>query len=454
MMPFEPKTDSKEFGITNLQPVSTAKSATSEAADLTIRIWLQNSNAGTAALTWNSESVLVYMIADLVAASHGRTAVDMPAAMAAHFDNSLHALVAARRIQTAILEFLACRPGDCLGAALLIHRPIGPGYSLGTAQSALRLAEPGQIMLSGDVSNRFRDLPGIDLRAVPGLTTGGTEHAGLSELIWTSAERLANLRNTAPGAAPTANVGSPFGATMIVNAPVAETPRKAASTLARPLEGSDTPHTRTRRPSAPAGSTNREETFDQGLAEFEEHRSFFTRSRLIIGAVALGLLLVVGLVLYHPGSSSSVQPKRPAYETPTGERKSSPTEPPVSSVPQGPAVVEPAPGSHPKTQPAIAKAPVIKKPPDKTAKDNDNKDKEKPKKAEDVPIVNFEGNSTYDGMTQKDIPRLLQWARSDAGNGNYAKAAQEYRVILQLQPGNPDAKEGLRKIGVAQGLDQ
>ena len=53
-------------------------------------------------------------------------------------------------------------------------------------------------------------------------------------------------------------------------------------------------------------------------------------------------------------------------------------------------------------------------------------------------------------MTQKDIPRLLQWARSDAGNGNYAKAAQEYRVILQLEPGNPDAREGLRKIQVAQ----
>jgi Flp pilus assembly protein TadD len=57
-------------------------------------------------------------------------------------------------------------------------------------------------------------------------------------------------------------------------------------------------------------------------------------------------------------------------------------------------------------------------------------------------------------MTQKDIPQLLHWARADAGNGNYAKAAQEYRAILQLQPNNSDAREGLRKIQVAQGLDQ
>ena len=57
-------------------------------------------------------------------------------------------------------------------------------------------------------------------------------------------------------------------------------------------------------------------------------------------------------------------------------------------------------------------------------------------------------------MTQNDIPRLLQWARSDAGNGNYAKAAQEYRVILQLEPSKPEAREGLRKIQLAQERSQ
>jgi hypothetical protein len=101
-----------------------------------------------------------------------------------------------------------------------------------------------------------------------------------------------------------------------------------------------------------------------------------------------------------------------------------------------------------KPQSTVAKKTSTKTPVDKTPKDN------AAKKPEDTPIVGFEGNSTYDGMTQKDIPRLLQWARSDAGNGNYAKAGQEYRVILQLQPNNPDAREGLRKIQVAQQRDQ
>lgn len=82
------------------------------------------------------------------------------------------------------------------------------------------------------------------------------------------------------------------------------------------------------------------------------------------------------------------------------------------------------------------------------------KDTDQSKKLDDTPIQGFEGNSTYDGMTQKDIPRRLQWARSDAGNGNYPKAAQEYRVILELQPNNLEAREGLRKIQVAQGRGQ
>lgn len=439
MVPFEPKTDSKEFEIPNPEhsPATGSQIAASAAADLTIRVWRRDGGGGTAALTWHSESVLVYMIADLVAASHGRTAVEMPAAMAAHFDNSLHALVAAKRIENAILEFLACRSGDYMGAAVLIHPPVAAGFSQGMAQSALRLAEPGQIILSEEVSRRFQDLPGIELRAVPALTTGGTEHTGLAELIWTSPERLASLRNSANVAPPTSEVGPPVGATMIVNSPFA-TPRS------NPAGGSQRIDTASRRPSATEGFKNREGAFEEGLAEFEERRSFITRSRMVIGAVAI-VLVIVALVLFHPWSGSKVQPKSQANEAPAGTAAATTTETPANSIPQPPPVVQPAPEQPAKAEPPVKKPPVTKK----TAKDKDNA-----KKPEDTPIQGFEGSSTYDGMTQKDIPRLLQWARSDAGNGNYAKAAQEYRVILQLQPYNSDAKEGLRKIQVAQQRDQ
>ena len=441
MVPFEPKTDSKEFEILNPEqsPATGSRIAASAAADLTIRGWRRD--GGNTPLTWQSESVLVYMIADLVAASHGRTAGEMPAAMAAHFHNSLHALVAAKRIENAILEFLACRPGDYMGAAVLIHPPLAAGFSQGMAQSALRLAEPGQIILSEEVSRRLQDLPGIELRAVPALTTGGTEHAGLAELIWTSPERLASLRSSANVAPSTSEVGPPVGATMIVNSPFA-TPRSNTAS------GSQRIGTAVRRPSDAEGFKNREGAFEEGLADFEERRSFITRSRMVIGAVAI-VLVIVGLVLFHPWSGPNVQPKfnnashaSQGNETPTGATGTT-TEPPVNDTPQPPPVVQPV--NNPPAKPPVT---------NKTYTDKTAKDKGKAKRPEDTPIQGFEGNSTYDGMTQKDISRLLQWARSDAGNGNYAKAAQEYRVILQLQPYNSDAKEGLRKIQVAQQRDQ
>jgi hypothetical protein len=379
------------------------------------------------------------MIADLVQASHGRTAIELPASLAAHFDNSLEALVAARRIQTAILEFLACRPDDGMGAAILVHPEAG--FPQKTAQSALDLARPGQIIVSAEVSARFQNLPGIELRPVPALATGGTEAAGLSELIWVSAERLANLESKA-SVAPTANVASPVSATMIVNASSSLTePRDERASRAARSPGSSQELNPSLTPPAD-GSKHRAGAFEEMLAEFEEHRSFITPLKMGVAAAAL---VVVGVVLFHPWSGSNVQPKSQAIQKPNPAPIAT-QEPPIRHLPQPPAV--PVEGSHPKPQPPILKASSTRKPPVQA------QDTDQTKKPEDTPIQGFEGNSTYDGMTRKDIPRLLQWARSDAGNGNYAKAAQEYRVILQLEPSNPDAREGLRKIQVAQGREQ
>jgi len=436
MVPFQPNTDSKEFEIANLD--KSPATDPGQAADLTIRVWRQGAS-DKVALTWSSESVLVYMIADLVAASHGRTADETMAAMAAHFDDSQQALVAAKRIQTATLEFLACRPGDYRGAAVLIHPAHGTGFTQAMAQTALRLAEPGQIILSQQIASRFQELPGTELRAVPALTTGGTEHAGLMELLWTSAERLASLRNTAPAAAPTANLDAPFGATMIVNTSPVQTAGKQGNRA-------DSSNSSWASAQAAEGFSNRDGAFARGLAEFAEHQSFITPLRIGVAAIAI-VLVFVGLVLFHPWADSNLRPKPQSYETPTNSVPA-PSEP-ASTVPQPPPVVEPAPELSTKSQPPVVKPPIVSNAPAQKTKEKD-----KDSKQENRSIQGFEGNSTYNGMTQRDIPQLLQWARSDAGNGNYTKAAQEYRVILQLQPSNPEAREGLRKIQVAQGLDQ
>ena len=430
MPPFEPKTDTKESGLANSGQDALGSTA---AADITLRLWRQDQASGASSLNWNSESVLVYMIADLVAASYGRTAVPSSALMTANFESGNQAMVAARRIQLAILEFVACKPGDFLGAAILIHSPIQAGFSSGMAQSALRLAEPGQIILSEAVSSGLRDLPGIELRPVAALTTGGTEHAGLSELVWATPEQIAKLRESARTRPASVSSTPAMGATMMVNAPLGPGPNKTRTASANIDQ-----------PSADKRATSsRDGAFEEVLTDFQEHRSFITRTRAVIGVIAM-ILIGVAVALFYPSSGSKVPQK--LADTPAAEKQFTPPATPEPTSPP-PTTVQAIPDITPKTQ-----APPIRKAPKPPAQKDQGK--ETAKKSEEVPIQGFEGNSTYDGMTQRDIPRLLQWARSDAGNGRYEKSGQEYRVILQLQPNNLDAKEGLRKLQLAQQHDQ
>jgi len=444
MAPFEPKTDSKEFETAALDQSAVSRTTGSgpDSADLTIRIWRHEVGGGVPALNWGSESVFVYMVADLVTASRGRIVSDLPSSLTAHFDNYFQALVAARRIQTAALEFLNCRPGDYAGSAVLIHPTAASGFSPGLAQNAMQVAEPGQIILSEEVSRRLQDVPGIELRAVPALTTGGTAHIGLSELLWTSPDRFASLRDLAKANPPAANTGTAFGATMIVNAPIAASRPDSPRTKAQPVgvvQGD--------RPDPGLG------VLAENRADDTEGRRSSTGTRLLVGAIAV-VVVGVAVALFYPRSVSK-PPVKPDAPTATQPSSGHPSEP-VTAQPPG---VPPVTDAHPKPQPPVVKqpVPVVKQPaPPKPQPQvvQADKDKAPPPKPQETPIQGFEGNSTYDGMTQRDIPRLLQWARSDAGNGNYQKAAQEYRVILQLQPNNPDAKEGLRKIQLAQGGNQ
>ena len=55
-----------------------------------------------------------------------------------------------------------------------------------------------------------------------------------------------------------------------------------------------------------------------------------------------------------------------------------------------------------------------------------------------------------DGLTAKDIPLLLRIAQNDAGAGRYDKARSEFNIVLRLDPGNAEAKLGLRKLDLSE----
>ena len=240
MAQYEQKTDSREFEVANpdQRPGTWGGDLAGDATDIAIRLWGVERPDRAAPLTWKAESVLVYMITDLVGVSHGRIAEESPAVMAAHFESSRQALVAAKRIQTSILEFLACRPGQRIAGAILIYRPrtADPtGFSGEMAQQTLGRAKPGQILLAESVCRRLRDLPGIEFVAVPAVAgvTGDVE-TGLTELVWTTAEQVARLRESVVDEPEPRRGDSPaVGATLIVDSPFA---RRGMNEAVPPLE--------------------------------------------------------------------------------------------------------------------------------------------------------------------------------------------------------------------------
>jgi len=390
------------------------------------------------------------MIADLVAASHGSLAEELPGVMAAHFGNSAQALLAAKRIQASILEFLACRPGLGFAAAVLIHLPANSYTSdREFVQRALGQASPGQILLAEDVYSGLRNLPGAKFRAVPPLASAPRDpRTNLTELVWTSPEHNPRVYAVSEPAAEVSGAGlsgedsqPPIGATRIVDSPFRKLDsfpvRTGEALIARSSEfatgekrASEVPLSAEVR----SGTTEFEHSSTSNLLLDELNAAkppIVTRARVIMGVAAIVVVGALVAVFYRgPGSANppaaSQQPPAPAATSAVETTK--PATPPGTAPPAQ---------TPPATQ---AKAPSPKKP------SNVEKGKNEPavKSPPNVPAEAVQ----VDGFFAKDIPVLLQMAQSALGSGKYDDAEREYKVILQLQPGNPDATQGLHKLSL------
>jgi hypothetical protein len=483
MAQYQQKTESRVFeaashdgrsGPTNGYPVP-------ETTDIAIRLWDPQRSDRSGAFNWESDSVLVYMIADLVSASGGHISEESPAVMTAHFDGCAAALVAAKRIQTSMLEFLNCRPGECLGAAILIYQPMADDqdFSAEMVRRGLAQARPGRILITEDASYRLRDLPGIEFQSIPTLTTGVGSTTRLLELVWTPPVQLVRSEVAVgnPDAGKT-DESPVVGATMIVNSPtrgavaattstalpsVVETGELATkSASATALQRATPPSTQPedRAPIRTDSGEGADSPILGGGLDDLGQRPFLTRTRVILGAAALVLVVALIKVIDRPrpalklplspqseqiglreqetdgkagqtnSNDASTGGAQSAKGTTTGDNRGSAgmagSQGTSQSTADGRSTVS--------SRAQADKRPKVKKE-NASQKDSD----------QTTPVLDS------GGMTQKDIPMLLKMAQQDAGAGNYDKARSEFRKILQLQPNNLDAKEGLHKIDLIRG---
>jgi len=491
MAQYEHKTDSREFEIANPDEYR-GEAASADATEIAIRLWSASGSDRRLPTTWKTDSILVYMIADLVVASRGHIAGGSPTVMTASFMGSSQALVAAKRIQMAVLEFVACRPGGPVGAAILVYHsqthPSNPtpardpnGFTGDIARRALAQAKPGQILLSESISRRLRDLPGIEFHVVPELASVSIDgHGALTELVWTTPERVAFLQDALstvvePQEQPEEEA-APFGATMIVKSPFA-IPSSASDRMPPVMPTGDfvfrdnteadatqngvvarTELGRSGEDIAPQQEDYQARRTDSLTAELDElkEQKIATRTWVFIGIVAIVLGGVLVALLYHPTNTSNAPASPQQEQTRTKEvpvKVSPPATPPKANPNAKTVASEPTPN---KVQGAVPPEAVSKKPQAKvpavaaqpqasgTTKLDNRVNAGNETSAAASPVYE------YGGFSQKDIPKLLEFAKTDAGKGNYASAREEYSTVLKLQPGNQAAKDGLHKLDLIQ----
>jgi hypothetical protein len=351
-------------------------------------------------LSWNTRSALVYMLADLVAGSDGVLLTDVRTSLAAQFETPSKALKAAKQIQSAILEFARHRPDSASAAAIVIHGEselIEGRDSAGAAapsRSLLQYAKPAQILMTESVYGQLREMPGLRFRPVTPAGTSGSD-LGIrgQELIWRTPETPAHSAESPPQATQLFVQKSEPPSVKVLPMP--------ESILARPdyLEEA--------LPDSARNELQAEPPIDLRAPALKRYLAI---------AAGVAVLSVLGMFAFHR-KHVAVDPTSGVHQTPPEPANVTP-----ETIPQ----------------PASAPASESSAPPVET----DPLPKPKPPKVQ----PDKSGSKIVSDFSARDIPFLLRKAEQDAGAGRYDDARREYKIVLQLDPNNANAKLGLHRL--------
>jgi hypothetical protein len=260
----------------------------------------------------------------------------------------------------------------------------------------LRLAKSSQVLITQALYDRIGPCQPLALRSFP-------PRAGVYEFLWTSVERLDELRAEAESVPALVDpTPTPSGGETIIQRPPVEAP---PPTSRYPLPPPVAEPTYT--------SLNRE-------AVAEEPPPRRSHWRVIAVSAVATTLVSVGLVI-GPRYFSNRLPKTPMTEVqPPSEQAPPPTsgplEPPAPTIPPS-SQPDPTPGTVPEPKPQAPPQPVS----------------HAPKKQADS------------GQCPFSIPNALHYAGKYRDQHRYDEAEQEYKRVLDCDHNNPEARDGLAR---------
>jgi hypothetical protein len=262
----------------------------------------------------------------------------------------------------------------------------------------LHLARPSQVLITPALYDRVGPCQPLALRSFP-------PRAGVYELLWTSAERLDELRAEAESVpAPVEPTYTTTLEDAIIQRPAVEAPPPAS-----------------RDPLPPSVAKPTYIPLDREVVALETVPGRSHWRMFAIGAIA-AILIGVGLVI-GPAYFGNGRPKTPVAE-PTATI-SQDTEPSAGPIEQPPPVA-------PSTQPDSPKVPALG-----------------PKPAIVPPPVSHPPTQKPDtGQCPFSIRNALQYAGKYRDQHRYDEAEQEYKRVLDCDRNNQEAKDGLARTKI------
>jgi hypothetical protein len=355
------------------------------------------------------------LIEDAVAAKRGVFLSARDQIYVSGLKQAADALVVSRQVQLGLQGFRGKHAAgpvavsiaiDASGAAPLPNPDAGnAGDSTSGSQAAepphelvtlLKLSKPAQILLTHDLCRQLEPIKGLPLKSFPG-------RFGVYEYLWTAEEKL-DLLQSEPQ--------------LTLAALPAALPSMPAKDKTGALPSADLP---VRAVDAPQGHA------DMVAEKRAAFQPGFPSSRVrILGAVAVVVLvaaILVGMHLMHTPSGSSAPvpaPQPPPVQTGAPAPAAAPaaveSAPPQVSAKPHPAAAHNKPAAH---QPAQAEE----------------------KQAVVTPAPAPSANCTL-GANPERFVGLAEQAR---GRGDYANAIRIFREVLDCDPNNAAAREGLDK---------
>ena len=427
---------------------STEITGTGNRATLLIRLWtLPRAEVNPAARSWHEESGEVAMLADLVSACRGRLADGYKPQLAAEFSDLPAALMAAKRMQRAMLGFASHQPRSRAAAAIGVFSRLGESTAAGatareemqTAGTLMSAATAGQILLTQAAYVEIMRLLPQTARGISSVRLGtGGPALKAYELVWEEPETYVRLRKLVEGmewAHATASHRS-----QQTTKRIADPPQLSAG--------------------AGASGPGSAEESPQFAAETAAPARVWRRTWAVLGVAAAALITATVLLTTKLDTGHFELPRRGPSPAIT---KLPATKPPAVNPKPGPSSPErpkPTSAAGDGEKPPTAKSSEDRNETKNTSGEQTNREISKepvpePQPAQPPrPAPVRAGREPVEGFYRRDIPGLLEKADRDGGNGKYGSAKYWYGIVLQLEPGNAKARQELSRVIKAEELDQ